>query len=356
LETRKLQRVGHSTLVVSLPREWVKELGLKQRDSITFQKDFDGTMCLHLGQTQTQKDATRATIDTGLNKDKDLLSRIITGNYILGRDSIRVTSKDRLKPEHLEEIRKTVQKLTGVGSVEQNLQTVTILNFMDPTRFPVSGLIRRLHLISLSMQRAGVQALVEGRPELAEEVLHMEDEVDKIYWLVVRQLLLCAQDKSISKKVGIESPLHVVGNRVVAKNLEEMGDSAERIAREAIALASKKRRIKKDVTNAILRYSQLVEELSEKTMKAFFSLDIKLANEVIEQGYTVAKEERNLIEHILVADNDAKTAVGVREVVANLRQIGEYCNTIAELTINRVLEDSTEYSRLERIPPTTQVE
>ncbi len=343
-------------MVVSLPRQWVKELGFKQGDQVTFQKDDDGTLRLHRGLLQTQKDATRSIIDSELAKEKDLLSRIITGNYILGRDSIRITSKNRLSPEHLDEIRKTVQRLTGVGIVEQNLQTVTILNFMDPTKFPVIGLIRRLHLISASMQQAGVQAFVEGRNDLAEEVIHMEDEVDKIYWLIVRQLLLCAQDKSMAKKLGIESPLHVVGNRVIAKSLEEMADSAERIAREALALSEKKRRIRKEIADGILHYSQLITELSEKTMNALFGLDIKLANEVIEGGNALAMEERDLTEQILRVDQDVKISVGLREVVSNLRQMAEYCNTIAELTINRILEDSNEYSRLEKIQPSTQVD
>ncbi len=356
METRKLQQVGYSTLVVSLPREWVKELGLKQGDQVSFQKDDDGTLRLHRGLPQTQKEATRSIIDSERARGKNLLSRIITGNYILGRDSIYITSKNQLRAEHLQEIRKTVQRLTGVGIVEQSLQDATILNFMDPTKFPVPALIRRLHLIAASMQQVGVQAFVEGKRELAEEVVHMEDEADKIYWLIVRQLLLCAQDKSISKKLGIESPLHVVGNRVIAKSLEEMADSAERIAREALGLSEKKKRIRREIADGILHYSQLIAELSEKTMKALFGMDIKLANEVIEGGNTLALEERNLTEQILTTGQDLKTAVGLREVVSNLRQMAEYCNTIAELTMNRILEDSNEYSRLEKIQTTTQVE
>ncbi len=356
METRKLQQVGYSTLIVSLPREWVKELGLKQGDPVTFEKEEGGILRLVPGEKQVQKLETRCIINSELAKDKDLLSRIITGDYILGRDSIRIISNSELKPEHLEEVRKTVQRLTGVGIVEQTLQNVTVLNFMDPTKFPVAGLIRRLHLISSSMQRAGVQALVEGRADLGEEVLHMEDEVDKIYWLVVRQLLLCAQDSSMSKKMGIQSPLHVVGNRVIAKSLEEMGDAAERIAKEAIALAEKKKRIPKDISTGILHYSQAIEELSETAMKALFDLDIRLANEVIERGNSVASEERDLTERILTGNEDVKMAVGLREVVSNLRQMGEYCNTIAELTMNRILEESSDYSRLEKIEPATPVE
>jgi phosphate uptake regulator len=40
--------------------------------------------------------------------------------------------------------------------------------------------------------------------------------------------------------MGIESPVHIVGNRVVAKTLEEMADSAENIANEVLALKDRK--------------------------------------------------------------------------------------------------------------------
>ncbi len=44
----------------------------------------------------------------------------------------------------------------------------------------------------------------ERRPELAAEVTHMEEESDRIYWLIVRQLLLAIRDRAAGSKMGIE--------------------------------------------------------------------------------------------------------------------------------------------------------
>lgn len=49
LEIRKVQQVGYSTLVVSLPRDWVKEVGLKQGDVVSLMRDADGTLRLFPG-------------------------------------------------------------------------------------------------------------------------------------------------------------------------------------------------------------------------------------------------------------------------------------------------------------------
>ena len=48
------------------------------------------------------------------------------------------------------------------------------------------------------MLEASIKALVEGRPEPATEAFHMEKEADRIYWLIVRQLLLAIRDRTVS--------------------------------------------------------------------------------------------------------------------------------------------------------------
>src|SRR5260370_16813555 len=68
---------------------------------------------------------------------------------------------------------------------------------------------------------------------MADEVVHMEEEADRIYWMIIRQLLLAVLDKRVAKEVGIEGPMHVVGNRVIAKSLERMADSASHVALES---------------------------------------------------------------------------------------------------------------------------
>src|SRR5438132_13583863 len=92
--------------------------------------------------------------------------------------------------------------------------------------------MRRLQIILSSMLEQAVKSVVEGRVALADEVLHMEEEADRIYWMIIRQLLLAVLDRRVAKEVGIEGPRHVVGNRVSAKSLERMADSASHVALE----------------------------------------------------------------------------------------------------------------------------
>src|SRR2546427_408703 len=75
----------------------------------------------------------------------DALTRMITGNYIVGCNTIRLRSREELSPSQLQEIHEAVRGLTGLTIVNQGPKFVTIENFVEPTRFPIDGLLRRLH-------------------------------------------------------------------------------------------------------------------------------------------------------------------------------------------------------------------
>ena len=337
MEARKVQRVGYSTLTVSLPRDWVEDVKLKAGDIVSIKREDDGSLKLVPGTEHKRDEIRNCVVNADLCDSTHLLTRVITANYILGHDTIQILAKDELKKNHLAEIRATTQRLTGLSIVEQTIKQITLQSFVDPTRFPIYGLMRRLHIIITSMIEVSIKGLVERRPELATEVTHMEEESDRIYWLIVRQLLLAIRDRSVGMKIGIESPVHIAGNRVVAKMLEEMADSAENIANEVIALKDKA--ITNDaILNDISKFATQTTKVSEQTMKALLTGDIALSNEAVEMVESAENDERKLTQKVLAYVKDPVIAASLRIIVWNLGQISKYCRMVGEVTINRILE------------------
>jgi phosphate uptake regulator len=197
------------------------------------------------------------------------------------------------------------------------------------------------------MQEAAVKALVERRPELANEVSHMESEADRIYWLVVRQLLLAIRDRSVGAKIGIESPTHVAGNRIVVKTLEEMADSAENIAKEVLSMKDLGA-ANEQILEGISKFSTMVQSVSDKVMKSLMTLDVRLANDAIAGSELAMKEQRKLTEKILTSVKDVSLAVSLRTIVWNLAEVAKYAKIIGEIAINRTLEAPSEICRLEK--------
>ncbi len=133
MEARKVQRVGYSTLTVSLPREWVQDVKLKPGDIVSIKREDDGSLKLIPGTEHKREEVKSCVVNADLCTSSNLLTRVITANFILGHDTIQIVAKDELKRVHLEEIRATTQRLTGLSIVEQTLKQVTLQSFVDPT-------------------------------------------------------------------------------------------------------------------------------------------------------------------------------------------------------------------------------
>jgi phosphate uptake regulator len=363
VETRKVQQVGHSTLMVSLPKEWVTVTGLAQGDILTLQQDEDGSLhVLPVGVSEKQE-VVKSVVDADKCEGNSLLTRIITGIYILGYETLEITSKKGLESEQLAEIRHSIQRLTGMSIVEQGMNHVVIKNFVDPTRFPTTGLLRRIYIITSWMQEASIQALKERRKSLANEVIHMESEVDRIYWLVVRQMLLAVKDKHVAKTIGIESPLNIVGDRTIAKVLEKIGDLSEGVAIEVLTIIDSDHELEKPVLDELDNLYKLVHDVYDTATKAFFGVDIHRSNETLEKVENIKMAQKQVTDSILsefrktlekrvgpVVYESVDAYVSLRAILWYFSQIVESCGTIAEITLNRALERPSDICRFERSP------
>jgi len=348
MEARKVQKVGYSTLIVSLPKDWVEEVGLKQGDIVTFRRESDGGITVYPGLTK-ERENHRYMIDADLCDGPNLLTRIITANYLTGHDTIQITSKKELSSRHLEEVRGVSRRLTGLGIVEQTLKSVTLQSFVDPTKFPIYGLMRRLQIILSSMLEQAVKSVVEGRMAMADEVLHMEEEADRIYWMIIRQLLLAVLDRRVAKEVGIEGPMHVVGNRVIAKSLEQMADSASHVALEAQKLKGDGKNVDPKITKGLLELSDKVRSLIEDSFNALMKGDVKKSNECIERVEACETLERSLTADLMKSVKDVNLAVGLRSIIWDVGQMARDSVSIAEVGINRKLETPSDFCQWEKV-------
>jgi phosphate uptake regulator len=198
------------------------------------------------------------------------------------------------------------------------------------------------------MLETGVKAVVEGRPNLAEEVLHMEEEADRIYWMIIRQLLLAVLDRRVAKEVGIDGPMHVVGNRVIAKSLEQMGDLASHIAQEALRLKGDVKGVDAKLSKGILDFSDKVRLLIEDSFNALMKGDLKKSNDCIERVASCEQMERTLTTDIMRSVKAVNLAVGLRSIVWDVGQMAKYSEAIAEVAINRHLEAPSAFCAWEK--------
>ncbi len=342
IETRKVQKLGYSSVGISLPKEWAATNGLRPGAIITLTVEDDGSLRIRTGPLDDRPVTSEAMIDADEWKGPEALTRVITGNYLVGRSTIRVRCRDELSPEQLQEIHEAVRGLTGLTIVNQGPKFVTIENFAEPTRFPIEGLLRRLHYLTSRMENLALGVLAGASAGNIEEVIRMEAEVDRLYWLVARQLLLAAQNRGVAAKIGEVEPRHLLGDRVVAVMLENIGDLWEELARGSLALLKPTRRIPKEFAKAIGGLKEKLEKLMDLTMTAFFTSNLEKADDALDLKDSLERDLKAFSQASGLKCNGkggvCSACTFLRAVLRPLEQVAKYYGTIAQITINRSLE------------------
>ncbi len=336
MESRKLQKVGYSTLSVSLPNEWVKENGLKRGDTVFFMPEKDGTLKLFPSELAKPKDEVDEYIcNADLCLDPKMLERVIVGNYILGREVFSIISSERMRSEHVEEIRGIIHKLIGLGIVEETPDRVTLQCSVDPKKFQLDMLLRRLSIISLTIVKEAVQALVESDESLAQDAINREDEADMMCLLAMRLLISAQRRREVAEGIGLTDPLYILYFGLMLRYLELIADYAEEIARRAIALLQKyKDRLPKWVIERLSNLNDLAHDLVTKSVDAFFIGDIKIANSLLEMLTFIELERDRLMQELPELPH-------LRGILWDINRIADNGAGIALIAINNTLEKKT---------------
>jgi phosphate uptake regulator len=91
--------------------------------------------------------------------------------------------------------------------------------------------MRRIHLIIKSMLTDAVKVLEQGDEQLARDIITREREVDRLYFLVIRQLKSAVQYQQIAEKLGIENQRDSLGR--IASYSSDIAEIALNLSVEA---------------------------------------------------------------------------------------------------------------------------
>lgn len=336
MESRKVQRVGYSTFSISLPKEWVKESGLKQGDILMLLPEKDGSLKIVPGSMAERKiQSEEYLINSDLCNEPGMLERLIVGNYILGRDMFSVVSSTRISRMHTDEVRKIAHRLMGLGIVQETPQQIDLQCSIDPTRFKIDMLLRRLSVIASTIHAEAMQGLTESNHELADDAIRREDEADMMYWLSLRLLLSAQHDRIIGDKIGLEEPSHILYYGLITRYLELIADRAEYIARLAIEFQTRsKEKTSKHLMNRIANMGELSHNVFLKAMDCVFTGDIEVANSLLEMARVIRNEHETLLKEI-------PELPILRTVVIELDRIADHGASVAVIAINKALEKPT---------------
>lgn len=196
MEIRKVQMTGGSSYVLSLPKAWVRERNIQKNDPLGVIAQADGTLLI---TPNLHYDSTSRTKEFGLKDypDPTTLLRSLIGAYIAGFTTIKITSAGRIPPKVRMAVRKFTQMTIGQEVSEETDNSITLKDILNPTEMPFENTIRRMYVIVKGMHEDALNALEQGRHDLAEDVVARDADVDRLHWLVHRQFSLIVENPSL---------------------------------------------------------------------------------------------------------------------------------------------------------------
>ncbi len=344
MEPRKIQKVGYSTLSVSIPMNWAKKMNVKKGDIVFLNEENDGA--LRISPESNKIENTSVYIVNADECDNAMiLARVIIGNYMLGRSVIRVESNRRLMREQIESIRKVTQQLLGIGIIEESDKHLLLQCSIDPKNFPLKTVVKRLYVITSIMFKESIDSLIDHDKELAKDAITREHEANTIFWLLARLLALAQQNRAISESIGINDPMEIVEYNLIVWYLEMIGDRLSSVAKNILKLETNRKEHDDQLIERLSQMALISFTMFDKAMKSTTEKDIKVASDAVDLHDAVEQEEEKLLKEFQSSHSELTNYFN--KIAWELKIISEHSSAIAEISINNILRSKNDICYLQ---------
>jgi phosphate uptake regulator len=342
-ETRKIQFTGKSSYIVSLPKQWIMELGLKQGDQIRMVRKGSSTLELYPpkfeSRTQKKEDAV---IEIEEGEEASSIVRKLISLYFLGFKTIKVKPKNgRLSAHQRNTVKEAVKRmLMGSEIIADSTGGITVQVLVNLLELSVDGAFKRMIHLAKSMSSDAILAVKENNLELAQEVINTDDEVDRFGFYIIRQLKIAIQNEHMLKEMGFRNARNCLGYRLVVKNIERTGDHAAFIAKDLIEF---KKPVKKEILQKLQEMNEFCLSVLDDSCLALFKEDYYQAEKTITKINEITKFEKK-VRDASKSLKDDEEIYRVRRMTENIRRVSEYASDIAEIVLNMNIEKTLKKS------------
>ncbi len=337
-ETRKIQFTGKSSYIVSLPKQWVMDLGLKQGDQIRMRRKDSSTLEIYPPKFETRSQKKEdATIEIDDEETSSIVRKLIS-LYFLGYKTINIKPKTgRLSPNQRNTVKEAVKRmLMGSEIISDSSGGITVQVLVNLLELSVDGAFKRMIHLAKSMSNDAILAMRENNLELAQEVINTDDEVDRFGFYIIRQLKIAIQNEHMLKEMGFRNARDCLGYRLVVKNIERTGDHAAFIAKDVLEF---KKPVKKEIVEKIEEMNEFALSVLDDACLALFKEDYVQAEKTIEKTNEIIKYEKR-VRDASKSLKDDEEIYRIRRMTENIRRISEYSSDIAEIVLNMNIEKS----------------
>jgi phosphate uptake regulator len=351
---RRVQFTGRGSYIISLPKEWVRNIGLKRGSEVAFNVQSDSSLIL-VPRKLKEKSAEDSKVklkeyylNVDPKEDPQSLQRMITALYVVGADIIRLHFKSADDNSKYKTGVKNFARDMFLGSevIDETSDEITLQILIRHTEFSIDKATRRMAILAIAANRDAIAALKNRSSELFQSVVNAYNDVNRLGLYIVRQLKF-GIERSLFQDLGFETPKDFLFYRIAVNAIKNIGENALNIASNLATFQKLvedqilfiKEPMDEETYSQILNFNILAHQLFEDATKIMFSKNYKDAEKVISKRQSFTKLENDLIRLMYSKKLDPNIAAILRLILDSSRRIMDHGQDIAELTLNRTVEE-----------------
>ncbi len=351
---RRVQSTGRGSYIISLPKEWVQDLGLKKGSEIDFNVQPDLTLTLvprklkeKYEDNQTKLKEYYITVDAS-KEDLQSTLRMIKALYAVSADIIRIHFKDAEDAANCKAVIKDFARDTLLGAeiIDETPEEITLQILIKHSEFPIESAVRRMAIVALSANKDALLALKNRNKRLFQSVITAHHDANRLGLYAVRQLKF-GIERNLFRELGFRTPKEFLLYRIIVNDIKDISDNALNISNNLASLQKQideqvlfiKEPIDEEVYSQMLNFNSLAHQLFEESTKAMFKRAYNEAEKIIAKRESFVPLENELIMLMSVKKLDPNVAAIFRLMLDSSRRIMDYAQDIAELTLNRTVEE-----------------
>ena len=351
---RRIQCTGRGSYIVSLPKEWVQDIGLKRGSEIDFSVQSDSSLILVPRKFREGKGQTGGAklkeycINVDPKDEKQSTFRMIRALYAIGADIIRIRFKSEEEAEKLKNETMDFARDTFLGSevIDETPDEITLQILIRHSEFPIERAVRRMAIVALSANKDAIEAFKSQNASLFESVIKAHNDVNRLGQYIVRQLKY-GIERNLFRELGFKTPKEFLLYRIAVNEVQNIGENALNIINNLGAFQKMiddgtlfvKDPVDEEIYGQLMNFNSSAHQLFEDAIKAMFKREYKDAERLITRRESFVQLENELIMLMSAKKLDPNVASVLRLIFDSSRRIMDYSRNMAELTLNRTVEE-----------------
>jgi phosphate uptake regulator len=319
---RRLQKIG-SSILISLPSQWVKSNNLKKGSIVPIDINRDNSISIFPSEEDASDKAKEVAIPYSPSSMDTLVNQVY-GAYLLGYDMIRIKAGSPISFDDADRIKKAMRKLVGLEIVDEDGSNISAQFLLDANTLDAEKILRRMSSIVAGMHRDVLEAIRSRENSIKRAISGRDDEVDRQYFLLVRLIRSAMMDQKLAGKLNL-SNIDILDYRIAANHLESAGDYIVDLATSMQDMSRTR------FAAGIVEAGALVEKMQEKSVAAFASKNRSESNVVVKMYDSFNKLINSIKESASAESKNPESTIAVLNLAYSMDKIARCWVDVADL-------------------------